>query len=201
MKRLHEQNINTSSWFDEVWAKEGVHAYDTVRMNAFLEGIAFYETMLDVGAGWMGIAQYALQHDRVEHAWAVDFSEVAAKRTRASLGWKSNFLRYIIGDVRQLSSIFQKIRFDRVCCGELIEHMEDPEALICEMSRVCKPGGKLVVGTLDDTCEDAIRHGDYPEHLWSFTPDELVKFMRPYVRDARYRCVGDYHFVEGTVRI
>jgi 2-polyprenyl-3-methyl-5-hydroxy-6-metoxy-1,4-benzoquinol methylase len=72
--------------------------------------------------------------------------------------------------------------------------MEHPSLLVAEMARVCKPGGWLIISTLDDTCDAAQAHGDYPEHLWSFTPDELLGYFRPYGTPT-YELVGHYHMV------
>jgi SAM-dependent methyltransferase len=188
MKRLAEQNINTPEWFNHVWKLENVHRYDAVRMRAFLQGVKPEDRVLDVGAGWWGVAQYATANSYPGRYTALDFSEEACRRTLEI----TPMLNYRIGDA--LAMPFAADTFHRVCCGELIEHMERPQDLVAELVRVCEPGGKVIIGTLNDKCDAAIAHGEYPEHLWSFTPDDLVGFLAPY-GSTTYWEVGHYHFV------
>lgn len=188
VKRLAEQNINTPEWFNHVWRLENVHRYDAVRMRAFLQDLKPYHRVLDVGAGWWGVAQYAVAGGYPGHYTALDFSTEARRRTLEI----TSSLDYRIGDA--LAMPFADATFDRVCCGELIEHMEEPAALVAELVRVSAPGGKVIIGTLNDKCDAAIAHGEYPEHLWSFTPDDLVGFLAPY-GSTTYWEVGHYHFV------
>jgi SAM-dependent methyltransferase len=44
--------------------------------------------------------------------------------------------------------------FDRVVCTEVIEHASDPDALLSEVARVLKPGGRAVVTTPIRLTED-----------------------------------------------
>lgn len=190
-QRLHQEDINTPAWFNHVWSVEKVHRYDTVRLKEFLQFTRIYGTagrILDVGAGWWGFAQYGVHHGYPGKFTALDFSEEARRRTLEI----TPHLDYRIGDA--LNMPFADGEFDIVGSGELIEHMEQPELLVAEMARVCRIGGHLVISTLDDTCEAAIQHGDYPEHLWSFSPDELLAYFRPYGQPA-YKTAGHYHMV------
>jgi SAM-dependent methyltransferase len=60
--------------------------------------------------------------------------------------------------------------FDRVVCTEVIEHASEPEALLRDIARVLKPGGRLVVTTpirLTENPED-------PNHVREWFPVEFV---------------------------
>lgn len=58
--------------------------------------------------------------------------------------------------------------FDSVLIGDVIEHVANPMALLCESNRVLKPGGVLVVSTPN------------PYYYWEFMQNLLVnwKFMK-----------------------
>jgi 2-polyprenyl-3-methyl-5-hydroxy-6-metoxy-1,4-benzoquinol methylase len=188
MKRLHDANINTPEWFDHVWSLEKVHRYDAVRLRALLDGMDESKRYLDVGAGWWGAAQYAVHHGFPGRYTALDFSQEARRRTLAI----TPTLEYAIADARAMP--YADGYFDVVACGELIEHMENVGAFVAELARVCKPGGRIIISTLIAECDAAIRHGDYPEHLWAFTPAELIAAFET-IGPTEYRTVGDYHIV------
>lgn len=188
MIRLHQDNLNTPEWFNHIWQLEGVHRYDAVRLREFLRYVEHGNRVLDVGAGLNGFAQYAVNYGYAGRYTAFDFSEEARRRTLEI----TPTLDYRIGNALEMP--FADGEFDIVGSGELIEHMEEPERLVAEMARVCRREGWLIISTLDDTCDAAIQHGDYPEHLWSFTPEELLAYFRPY-GPAEYKLVGHYHMV------
>lgn len=201
MTRLQIEDINTPEHFDNVWRLEGLHGFDRVRMRQFIESpaVAPGERILDVGAGWMGIAQYALANRYPGNYTAIDFSEVARTRTFESLGPYTS-LDYDIGNVLQMP--YPGGMFDRACSGELIEHMEVPADLVAEMARVCRVGGLIIIGTLNDKCEAAQVH-EYPEHLWSFTPEDLEEMLTKHCDAVRYWTTpggAHYHFVLGVKR-
>jgi len=103
-------------------------------------------------------------------------------------------LDYRIGSALALP--FEPNTFDVVACGELIEHFADPAPLVAELARVCKIGGRIIISTLDATCEAAKAHGDYPEHMimWE-KPEDLLPLFAPYGA-SRAWIVGHYFMVE-----
>ncbi len=67
--------------------------------------------------------------------------------------------------------------------------------------RVCRHGGRVIIGTLNEKCEAAIAHGPYPEHVWAFTPDDLIGMVAVHAEARYWLCPGgQYHFVEGVKR-
>lgn len=190
MKRLKEDDCNNPTWFDSIWAIEGLHHYDSVRLRAFLVEMDEGKTLLDVGAGWMGVAQFAVTHGVPGRYIAIDFSVVARQRTIEM----APTLDYRIGDATTLP--FPDESFDRVACGELIEHFHDPTRLVNELVRVCKPGGRIIISTLDANCEAAIKHGEYKEHLVSWdTPNEVAEYFKPF-GECRAWVLGHYFMVD-----
>ncbi|MCK4500366.1 hypothetical protein KAU11_07705, partial [Candidatus Babeliales bacterium] len=73
-------------------------------------------------------------------------------------------------------------------------HMEDPAAFAGELARITKPGGWISISTVNTKSENAIKHGEYPEHLWEFTPEDLTGFFKPF-GEVIYEELGDYHLI------
>lgn len=197
MRRLQEKKIDDAKYYERIWSEEHNKRpyYDAVRMRALIEPVKVGDRVLDVGAGVFGAVQYLAE----EHQdWiycdsgcslvCIDQSYTAKEIVdKKKLG-----INYIIGEVDKLP--FEDGSFDVVTAGEIIEHMEDPAAFAKELARVCRAGGTIVMSTVDTHCENAIKHGEYEEHIWEFEPDDLIKFFEPY-GDTRYYTVGDYHFI------
>jgi SAM-dependent methyltransferase len=67
---------------------------------------------------------------------------------------------------------------DLVVSFETIEHVPDAEALVLEIRRVLKPGGRLVLSTPNRDFGPPERHTGNPFHVREFTADELRDLLR-----------------------
>ncbi len=60
---------------------------------------------------------------------------------------KNPFLhQYVLGSVYDLSG-FENGKFDVIICNSVVEHIENPEKFVSELSRVLKPGGYFLAKT------------------------------------------------------
>jgi 2-polyprenyl-3-methyl-5-hydroxy-6-metoxy-1,4-benzoquinol methylase len=53
----------------------------------------------------------------------------------------------LVGDVETLELPFEPASFDVVLCGDLIEHLRDPEAFLARVRPLLRRGGRLVLTT------------------------------------------------------
>ena len=193
MKRLHPEKIDTPEYYEEIWDKEPVlrkWKFDTVRMVALIRDVKKGDSVADLGAGIYGSAQFIAEHRKNLKCklTAIDHSHTAKEHV-------DNLklpIDYIVSDVDKVP--FKDGSFDVVIGGEIIEHQENPESLVREMARVTKPGGWMVISTVNTHCPQAIEHGDYPEHVWEFEPEDLVDLFSPYGK-TEYEEVGNYHVI------
>jgi len=195
MKRLHDKKIDDANFYNKIWEREykkGNMVFDAVRQRALIEPVKNGDFIIDVGAGLFGPAQYIAEKTDIKPRVTVwyDQSKVASDIVKERVGEKTFW--HVIGPCEHI--FFAPNYFDLVVAGEIIEHMEEPDKFAKELIRVCKPGGTVVVSTVNTKCENAIKHGDYPDHLWEFEPEDLINFFRPY-GETEYRTVGDYHFI------
>lgn len=197
MKRLHEKKIDDAKYYDTlIWAEEANKRpyYDAVRQRALLKYVKEGDVVADVGAGVFGACQYLAEETEVKaELWCFDQSKVAKELVTK----KNPQINFVVGQVERLQAADDA--FDVVIAGEIIEHMEDPAAFCKELARICKPNGYIALSTVDTNCENAVKHGEYIEHLWEFTPEDLISFFKPY-GNTQYRVVGDYHFIYCRLR-
>ena len=124
----------------------------------YAEGPAFLETvapwlppapmnggaLLDVGCGWGGKAIYVAEALRPGRVEGFDLPGVfdpgvplafAAERGVAGCGFRTGYAEKIpYGDAE----------FDLLFCEDVLEHVEDPAAVLAECRRVLRPGGLLL---------------------------------------------------------
>lgn len=97
---------------------------------------------MDVACGPGSVVAAFAPH--VQRAWGLDATErmlVEARKLAASQGLANVAWRR--ADARRLP--FDDARFNVVSCRFAVHHLEDPPAVLSEMVRVCRPGGRIVV--------------------------------------------------------
>jgi 2-polyprenyl-3-methyl-5-hydroxy-6-metoxy-1,4-benzoquinol methylase len=98
--------------------------------------------VLDIGSGF-GFLVNELRRRGVA-AWGIEHALLACVRASPHEG---SARRCVCGDAAALS--FTDGGFDAVACCDLIEHVADYEAMLAECHRVLRPGGALLVITLN----------------------------------------------------
>jgi SAM-dependent methyltransferase len=137
--------------------------------------------LLDVGcaSGWL--VQHAI--GRGWQAQGVELSPDAAAQARA------RGLDVFLGDL--LQAHLPAAHFDLVYMGDVLEHVPDCRAVVNEVARILKPGGRLYlrgpVTTNSIARALALRlYGwlgrtlvlhEVPYHLWEFTPGALARLL------------------------
>ena len=91
-------------------------------------------------------------------------------------------------------------RFDKVVAGNVIHLLEDPFAVIKELERVCKPGGKIIIPTYINASTGVNKMA---VRLLTFAGANFkrqfdIHSYRKFFEDAGYRNVV-YHIVDGRM--
>jgi 2-polyprenyl-3-methyl-5-hydroxy-6-metoxy-1,4-benzoquinol methylase/uncharacterized coiled-coil protein SlyX len=95
------------------------------------------------------------------------------------------------GDVAHLP--FDADSFDVVVCFEVIEHVQDADAVLDEFARVLRPSGLLAISSPNG---DVYPPGN-PHHVHEFQPEELKQALQ--ARFACVRIVRQHDFVTSAI--
>jgi 2-polyprenyl-6-hydroxyphenyl methylase/3-demethylubiquinone-9 3-methyltransferase len=88
---------------------------------------------------------------------------------------------YRVQSSAELASV-EPESFDAVCCMELIEHVPDPAALVSDLARMVKPGGVVVMSTLNRTpvaFGAAILGAEYIMRMLPRGTHHYAQFLKP----------------------
>jgi SAM-dependent methyltransferase len=130
--------------------------------------------LLDVGAGVGAFLSVSSRHGF--SAKGVEVSKWASRYARREKG-----LDVATGTLEDAR--FEDAHFDVVVLNHVIEHVQDPRALLGEIRRILRPGGLFVLGAPNAESLMArlirARWASYRpgEHIWHFTPSTLRRLV------------------------
>jgi ubiquinone/menaquinone biosynthesis C-methylase UbiE len=100
-------------------------------------------SVLEIGCGRGAMASYLAALDPSELV-AADFSTAALEAAAPKLS-TYDYVSVVEADIQEMP--FDSGRFDVAVSCETIEHVPSPQRAVCELTRVLKPGGKLILTT------------------------------------------------------
>ncbi|MFN7880815.1 MAG: class I SAM-dependent methyltransferase [Sphingobacteriia bacterium] len=175
------------------WVGEHAHRYEVV-----LPFVAPTDHILDIATGeGYGAAQMAeqAQSGRVIGA---DADMEALALAQAIYKSKSNLV-FQREDASRLS--FADNSFDKIISFETLKHVTDYEAMLYELRRVLKPGGKLILSTPNFPINSPTGVVTNPYHVKEFTLEELEVIMPNYFDAVQFWGQAYSRFDEKSPRI
>ncbi len=103
----------------------------------------------------------------------VDIDSLAVEHSR--LNHREPNVSFAVGDARDLSG-FEDHSFGGVVAFEMIEHIEDQERVLDEISRVLEPGGVLIMSTPDRAAYAEV-NPENPFHVRELSADEFATLI------------------------
>lgn len=153
---------------------EGEFVFVPERIPLFREAIGQGRRVLDLGCRSGALTRHLLDGNQVV---GLDV-DAAALEKAAALG-----IEPVQANVEEPLP-FEGASFDAVVAGELLEHLQFPDALVAEIRRVLRPKGVLV-GSVPNAyrLQSRLRFllgrppEDDPTHLRMFSPDSLCELL------------------------
>jgi ubiquinone/menaquinone biosynthesis C-methylase UbiE len=170
---MHASRANTLEAYESVFnAPELLKQYLDKSRREFYDEVADVVAvlhprfLLDAGCGTGHLLRAVM--DRIAPPERV----VGLDQTKAGVAHLASLLpvaEAVIGDAFDLP--FEDSSFDVVLCTEVLEHVRQPESLLAELTRVCRPAGTLVLTVPDGDTDD------YEGHVNFWSENEFAKFV------------------------
>ena len=151
------------------------HRWRTAQNSAgyLLPRIKEQSRILDVGCGPGTITLDLARMTAAGYVVGVDRSDAVIREARAVARQADvTNVEFLVGDVYALEH--DADAFDVVHAHQVLQHLSDPVAALCEMSRVCTPDGIV-----------AVRDSDYAGFTWFPEVPELDEWLALYRAVAR----------------
>ncbi len=185
-----------AQWWDPKGPNRALIAMNPVRVGYIAEQVGGLagKSCLDVGCGG-GLLTESLASEGADSVLGLDASEemLEVARLHAMAGNLAN-LEYWHGTVEEAEEAEEaEGQFDVVCCLEVLEHVPRPDELIAACARLIRPGGHLLVSTLNRTPKAFALGIVAAEFLLGLLPrgtHRYEKFIRPSELEAWARKAG-----------
>lgn len=176
------------------WWDEGARAFASLRsvttfrlelLRQWLPQGFAGRTVVDLGCGG-GLLAVPLAREGA-HVVGLD---LAAKALRAAAAQQTERLLAAQADLQELPLAERSA--DVVLLADVLEHVDDPAAVVAQAARVLRPGGALFVNTIHRTLRSRVFAITLGEGL-GFIPrgtHQWRKFVRPDELDAMARAAG-----------
>ncbi|HEY2779229.1 MAG TPA: bifunctional 2-polyprenyl-6-hydroxyphenol methylase/3-demethylubiquinol 3-O-methyltransferase UbiG [Steroidobacteraceae bacterium] len=168
------------SWWDPAGPSRPLHELNPLRMRYIDKAVRLQDALvLDVGCGG-GILSEAMAHGGarvlgIDLAQAVlDVAELHALESNLKIEYRAVAAEDLAAAAAGT--------FDLVTCMEMLEHVPAPAAMLKSLASLVKPGGDLIVSTLNRKPQAfavAIIGAEYIARILPRGTHEYLKFIRP----------------------
>lgn len=179
-KEVLKFNQIARSYWDPEGPMRALHQINPLRID-FTESFYPLEgaTVLDVGCGG-GLASEALAR-RGAQVTAIDASPEMLKTAQLHAAESGVDIDYQHTHAESLAAMHAE-QFDLVTCFEMIEHVPDPQATLAALATLVRPGGHLIVSTINRTPKAYLGVVVAAEYILNWVPKgthDYARFLKP----------------------
>jgi 2-polyprenyl-6-hydroxyphenyl methylase / 3-demethylubiquinone-9 3-methyltransferase len=177
---LHKFELLADDWWDPAGSLKTLHIINPLRLEYIDKAVPLgNKKVLDVGCGGGLLSEALSKRGAIVTGLDANASAIEAAREHARL-FPCN-VDYIISTAEQYASE-TNVKYDLISCMELLEHVPDPESLLTACASMLKPGGDLIVATLNRNAKSyaaAIFAAEYVLGLLPKGTHDYAKFVKP----------------------
>ena len=146
-----QEAFDSADWWDEDGVHRLLHAVNPKRIDYLVKrcGNLAGKKVIDVGCGG-GIFTLAIAETGVD-VTGIDTSKHAIEQAKDQAKQKALPANFICTDSSSYLANSDNEKFDVVVCLEMLEHVDDPSAEIKALAELAKPGGDLILSTINRT--------------------------------------------------
>lgn len=187
---LDKFNELAHRWWDPDGPQKALHALNPPRLRYVADRVALRGAkVLDVGCGG-GLLSEAMAGEGADVV-AIDLAPDLLKIARLhglESGARVDYRRVTV----EALAVEMPATFDAIACMEMLEHVPDPASVLAACATLLKPGGRLIVSTLNRTPAAfalAIVGAEYIARLLPKGTHQYRDFIKPselarWLRDA-----------------
>jgi len=170
----------SEQWWNPQGELKSLHVMNPVRVD-YIDSVVSLtgKRVLDVGCGGGLLAEDMAKKGAV--VTGLDASESAIEVARTHSRDSGLQIEFMVSTPEQQAS-GQAGRYDVVTCMELLEHVPVPESVVSACARLVKPGGHVILSTLNRTPKAYLLAVLGAEYLLGILPrgtHDYAQFIRP----------------------
>lgn len=176
-EEIHKFSQHKVHWWDPEGPLKTLHLINPARMEYIQNQVSLTgKRVLDVGCGG-GILTEALAKAGAEaqgldaDAQGIETASLHAKASNLTIPYHCTAIE-----------TFEAEPFDVITCLEMLEHVSDPALVLTHCARLLKPGGILIVSTINRTAKAymlAVVMAEYVLRLLPRQTHDFDKFIKP----------------------
>ena len=190
-RELDKFDSLAKEWWDPHGKLKTLHHINPVRLRYIDNAAALAgKSVLDLGCGG-GLLAEAMT-EKGARVTGLDASNTSIEVARWHQRQTGKEIEYVVNTAEQFAQ-HKQTAFDVITCMELLEHVPDVESLISACSKMLKPGGHLILSTINRNLKAYITTVLGAEYLLGLLPKgthEYKKFVRPSELDQWLRKAG-----------
>jgi 2-polyprenyl-6-hydroxyphenyl methylase / 3-demethylubiquinone-9 3-methyltransferase len=168
------------SWWDPAGPSRPLHELNPLRLRYIGQAASLSGAhVLDVGCGGGILSEAMAKHGAT--VLGIDLSQAVLDVAELHALEADLHIQYRAVAAEDLAAA-QPAQFDLVTCMEMLEHVPDPAAILSALARLVRPGGDVIVSTLNRkplAFAVAILGAEYIARVLPRGTHEYLKFIRP----------------------